>query len=78
MARNRIEKRADRQRKDEAEIAAPHAQPGHTDNKSWDGRSTGNGGEGFSKGYGGSGEEGTGPSGAEDKGHPEDRGRSKT
>lgn len=67
MAHNHIEKRARRQRKDEAQIRAPEAQPGRADNKSWDGTSTGNGGERFSKGYGGSAGDGTGPSGAEDK-----------
>jgi hypothetical protein len=46
----------------EAESLPPQAK-----NRSWDPSRKGQGGEGLSKGYGGSGGDGTGPSGPEDK-----------
>lgn len=71
--RTRIDKRRTDRDRSRSQAAAPHADPGSARNKAWDGQSEGTGGEGFSKGYGGSGGGGTGPAGPEGK--DEKRGR---
>jgi hypothetical protein len=61
--RTRVEKHAD-EREDSKRLAEhPAADPGKPRPKSWDEHNPGHGGEGLSKGYGGSAGPGTGPSG---------------
>lgn len=63
----RIDKRrADRKGTREA-ASAPQADPGPSHNRAWDEHNAGSGGEGLSKGYGGSAGTGTGPAGPEGK-----------
>lgn len=67
IERTRIEKRRADRKLSRAKAAAPHADPGTPPNSGWDEHNAGQGGEGFSKGYGGSAGAGTGPSGPERK-----------
>lgn len=76
VARSRIKKRTDTRAADEDAITAPRAVPKPARNRSYDDSNEGFGGEGLSKGYGGSAGDGLGPSGPEQK--PRQRGRDGT
>lgn len=73
MQRTRIDKRRANRKLSRAKAAAPHADPGMPLNRGWDAHNPGPGGEGLSKGYGGSAGGGTGPSGPEGKTTQESR-----
>lgn len=65
--RTRIDKRRIDRKVSGDQATAPGADPGTTANRAWDTHNDGPGGEGLSKGYGGSGGAGTGPAGPEVK-----------
>lgn len=71
--RTRIEKRRNDRVASRDKARSERADPGEARNRAWDGHSTGTGGEGFSKGYGGSAGTGTGHAGPESKARQETR-----
>lgn len=71
--RSRIDKRRSDRKVAHDKAAAPQADPGTPPNRAWDTSNPGQGGEGFSKGYGGSAGQGTGPAGPESKTREESR-----